>query len=325
LVQHSGLVSSIDWNPETNKIATCGHDRNAYVWELRGDTWKPTLVVLRINRAATKIKWSPAGNKLAVASGAKTVAICQYEESNDWWVSKKIKKHKSTVLDLAWCINNKFIVTGSVDFKCRIFSAYIENVDDDRDDGFGEVWPNQHQFGEVLAEFDQARAWVNSVAWSPSGLRIAFVGQGSTLHIVSIVAGSEPDVVTVKHKDLPFLTVDFLSDDTILACGFDRNPTIFTSNGKQTGAQWSLEQKVDKETSAVSVSKSSNVSSAFAKFRSAADRGHQNETNNDVTSYKTRHKNAIDCVSLVMTDPNRVTRFVTSSTDGQVLFWNVSY
>lgn len=37
-------------------------DRNAYVWKEGEDgKWKPTLVLLRINRAATCVKWSPKG------------------------------------------------------------------------------------------------------------------------------------------------------------------------------------------------------------------------------------------------------------------------
>jgi hypothetical protein len=37
-------------------------DRNAYVWTQGDDgKWKPTLVLLRINRAATCVKWSPLG------------------------------------------------------------------------------------------------------------------------------------------------------------------------------------------------------------------------------------------------------------------------
>jgi len=33
--------------------------------------WKPTLVLLNINRAATFVRWSPLENKFAVASGAR--------------------------------------------------------------------------------------------------------------------------------------------------------------------------------------------------------------------------------------------------------------
>lgn len=112
-------------------IVTCGHDRNAYVWKYDESekSWKPTLVILRINRAATCVKWSPNGDKFAVGSGAKCVPVCHFEENQNWWISKMIKKHKSSVLDLAWSPNQKFLVTGSSDFKCRIFSAYIDGVD----------------------------------------------------------------------------------------------------------------------------------------------------------------------------------------------------
>ncbi|KAG8864173.1 hypothetical protein FRC20_010335, partial [Serendipita sp. 405] len=77
LAQHDKLVTSIDWAPTTDRIVTCAQDRNAYVWTKEADpsnpsqiVWKPTLVVLKINRAATQVRWSPLENKFAVASGA---------------------------------------------------------------------------------------------------------------------------------------------------------------------------------------------------------------------------------------------------------------
>ena len=36
-------------------------DRNAFVWMLEGGKWKQVLVIPRINRAATCVKWSPKG------------------------------------------------------------------------------------------------------------------------------------------------------------------------------------------------------------------------------------------------------------------------
>ena len=32
------------------------------MWTFGGGEWKPSLVILRINRAATTVKWSPLGN-----------------------------------------------------------------------------------------------------------------------------------------------------------------------------------------------------------------------------------------------------------------------
>lgn len=127
---HFMLVTDIDWNHKTNAIATSGQDRNAYVWTLQENEWKPTLVVLRIGRTATSIRWSPSGNKFCVGSGSKQIPVCHYEESQDMWVAKMIKKAgKSTILAVDWSPNNLFIIAGGSDFKCRIFSAYIEGVD----------------------------------------------------------------------------------------------------------------------------------------------------------------------------------------------------
>ena len=117
--QHDSFVSAVDWSAVTNEIVTCSHDRNAYVWKLDKGVWKPTLVILRINRAATAVKWSPDGKKFAVASGAKSVPICYYEAANDWWISKMIKDHKSTVLCLDWCPNSKVCVCECVFLVCE--------------------------------------------------------------------------------------------------------------------------------------------------------------------------------------------------------------
>ena len=53
--------------------------------------WRHTLVLLRINRAATCVRWSPKENKFAVGSGDRLISICYFEAENDWWASKHIK------------------------------------------------------------------------------------------------------------------------------------------------------------------------------------------------------------------------------------------
>lgn len=69
--QHDKLITAISWAPQTNRIVTCSQDRNAYVWTPTEQGWKPALVLLRINRAATCVKWSPNEDKFAVGSGAR--------------------------------------------------------------------------------------------------------------------------------------------------------------------------------------------------------------------------------------------------------------
>ena len=56
--QHDALVTDIDWAPNTDRILSCSQDRNAYVWNKSSadGEWKPELVLLRSNRAATCCK-----------------------------------------------------------------------------------------------------------------------------------------------------------------------------------------------------------------------------------------------------------------------------
>lgn len=89
-----GYCTGIDWAPKSDRIVTCGADRNAYVWSQKDGVWKPTLVILRINRAATFVKWSPLENKFAVGSGARLISVCYFESENDWYVSMNIMEFR---------------------------------------------------------------------------------------------------------------------------------------------------------------------------------------------------------------------------------------
>jgi len=324
LNEHAGQVSGIDWCPSTNQIVTCGHDRNAYVWNLEDNVWKPTLVILRINRAATSVKWSPQGNKFAVGSGAKCVPVCQFDKTSNWWISKMIKKHKSTVMSLAWCVNNKFIVTGSADMKCRIFSAYLEGLDPADDDGFGEVFPKQHEFGEILAEFDHAKSWVHSVAWAPGGFRLAFGSHGSNLSFVQLLAGSQPIVQTINTRDLPYLDIQFLNDKTLIGAGFEGNIDLFTvTGGSETEPVWTFKDKVDKKTTGAAAATTTATSTARSIFTNADSKGTTFGAKSTEVVIATKHKNSIVNIQLVPTADGNVTQFTTAGIDGRVCFWDV--
>ncbi|KAJ0883216.1 putative WD40/YVTN repeat-like-containing domain superfamily [Helianthus annuus] len=60
--------------------------RNGTGWNEEGSLWVPTLVILRLNRAALCVQWSPKGNKFVVGSGAKTLDASNhmYDKSNNY-------------------------------------------------------------------------------------------------------------------------------------------------------------------------------------------------------------------------------------------------
>lgn len=72
------------------------------------------------DRAATHVRWSPKEDKFAVASGAKLISVCYFEEEHNWWVSKHIKKPiTSTVLSVDWHPENILLAAGSCDMKVK--------------------------------------------------------------------------------------------------------------------------------------------------------------------------------------------------------------
>jgi hypothetical protein len=206
LKEHTELVTGLDWGVKTNRIVSCSQDRNAYVWTLDAGKWKPTLVILRLQRAATFVAWSPREDKFAVSSGAKLVCICYFEDENDWWVSKHIKKHRSTVLSVKWHPNNVLVATASSDNRARVFSAWTKGVDKR-----GVVSPvpdpekKAETFGECLLEWDVG-AWVKDVAWSPSGNLLAFIGQDASVSVADVSQGQfPPAVVKLSENFVHFL------------------------------------------------------------------------------------------------------------------------
>ncbi|KAB0398774.1 hypothetical protein E2I00_004765, partial [Balaenoptera physalus] len=194
LKEHNGQVTGIDWAPESNRIVTCGTDRNAYVWTLKGRTWKPTLVILRINRAARCVRWAPQENKFAVGSGSRVISICYFEQENDWWSGHRgpdlseredagHEKPAPVPLTSAGCSGlsrpvweRESLVRPLPD--PRIFSAYIKEVEERP---APTPWGSKMPFGELMFESSSSCGWVHGVCFSASGSRVAWVSHDSTV------------------------------------------------------------------------------------------------------------------------------------------------
>jgi len=263
---HKHRVTGVDWNLNTNQIVSCGEDRNAYVWNAVGDEWKPSLVVLRVNRAALCVKWSPHGNKFAVGTSAKSVMVCNYEEEQDWWVSKSIRKMKSSVTCLDWHPNNLMLAAGGTDMKCRIYNAYLENDDQDGDDAICEFYADKKSFGQVLEEFP-SMGFVNSCSFSPDGQKLVFASQSAQVTFVNLMGADNDSVVTVQQcMTLPFNCVIFHpANPVVLAGGHNENVYTLTIDDDCLASPEKLEGGKKKS--------GPSKNSAFAKFQNMATTG----------------------------------------------------
>lgn len=322
LEEHDLVISGISWSPVTNKIVTCSHDRNAFVWSYDADQnkWNPILCALMLNRAALDVHWSPAGTKFAVASGAKTIAVSRLNRSqwSDWYVSKLIKGHKSTVQQVAWHPNGLVLATACTDFKCRVVSAVVEEVDTDPNPApFGTVKP----FGEAYHMFS-CGGWVTAVAWSPSGSILAYAGQDSTIHFVRFEPGGEVIEQRLRYALLPVSCLTFLSEKAVVGGGHDMNPLVFSAD---SAGKWSFLRRMEEKATAATKSTGavSSMASARAMFQAKALRG-QASSGGAGKDLWTQHANAIvGMESMGGAGDATCSKLSTCGLDGRLVVWEV--
>lgn len=240
---HDKTVTGVDIAPNTGKIVTCSQgespspryktkllaqisdflsaDRNAYVWEPSPSGWKPTLVLLRINRAATFVRWSPSETKFAVGSGARLIPVCYFEEEDNWWVSKHLKKPiRSTITTVAWHPNSVLLAAGSTDGHARVFSSFVKGVDARPEP---TPWGERLPFNTVCGEFlNNTAGWIHSVAFSPGGGALAFAGHDSSVTVVYPSGPEQPPraIVSINTQLLPFMSLIWSSETEIIAAGY---------------------------------------------------------------------------------------------------------
>lgn len=267
LEAHKHRVTGVDWNLTENRILSCGEDRNAYVWNLNDeDVWKPSLVVLRVNRAALCCKWSTSGKKFAVGTSARSIMICSYDEEHDFWVGKSIRKPKSAVTCLSWHCSDLLLAAGGTDFKCRVYNVFDPAVDEDAD-GASALYGNIKKFGTILGEFSSL-GYVNGCAFNAEGSQLVFVSQSSQMTLVTFTGDGNTESETKQLGLLPFNSVTFAgSPEVIVAGGHTKTCHKFTVDG----TSFSDPEEVVREAKAKK--KKAGTSAAFAKFQNLANTG----------------------------------------------------
>uniref|UniRef100_A0A8K9XQV7 Actin-related protein 2/3 complex subunit n=1 Tax=Oncorhynchus mykiss TaxID=8022 RepID=A0A8K9XQV7_ONCMY len=308
LTEHSGRITGIDWAPDSNRIVTCASDRNAYVWTLKDKVWKPTLVLVRINRAATFVKWSPLENKFALGSGARLISVCYFEKENDWWLSKHIKKSiRSTVMCLDWHPNNILLAAGSSDFHCRIFSAYIKEIEDKPGP---TAWGAKMPFGEMLLETKDCGGWVHSVSFSPSGDHLAWVAHNSSISVADATQGKEMTQLTTDR--LPLVSVLYVSPTEMVAAGHDCCPFQFSYKGPGS-LKFVKKLDIPKQTSRGSMS-------AMQHFRNLDKKATDDESN----ELGCLHQNSITQLCIVSGTKAHVDKYSSVGLDGTPVTFNMA-
>ncbi|KIW51257.1 hypothetical protein PV05_09996 [Exophiala xenobiotica] len=312
---HDKTVTGVDIAPNSGMIVTCSQDRNAYVWEPSPSGWKPTLVLLRINRAATFVRWSPSEKKFAVGSGARLIAVCYFEEENDWWVSKHLKKPiRSTVTTLAWHPNSVLLAAGSTDSHARVFSGFIKGIDERPEPS---VWGERLPFNTVCGEYlNDSAGWVHAVSFSPSGDALAFAAHDSS---ITVVYPSGPDsppkaMLSISMQTLPYTSLIWNGESEIIAAGYDCE--AFRFRGSEAG--WEMVGSVEAKTRP-GMGSGAREESALHMFRQMDLKGKVK----DDTQLNTTHQNTINTLRVYEGSAAGVRKFSTSGVDGRIVVWTI--
>ena len=116
----------------------------------------------------------------------------------------------STVLSLDWHPNNYLLAVGSSDFRARVYSAYVKEIES-RPEGtaWGQKMPrgylmfkccnegihtqfwNHSLLTHSLPLSSFSLDWVQSVSFSPTGNKLAWVGHGSSISVVNVKCDKE--------------------------------------------------------------------------------------------------------------------------------------
>lgn len=156
------------------------------------------------------------------------IAVCYFEEENDWWISKHLKKPiRSTITSLAWHPNSVLLAAGSTDSHARVFSSYIKGVDERPEP---TAWGERLPFNTVCGEFlNDTAGWVHGVSFSPSGNVLAFVSHDSSVTVVYPSAPEQPPraMLNISTRLLPFTSLIWNGENEIIAAGHVRLSLVF--------------------------------------------------------------------------------------------------
>eukprot|EP00759_Apiculatamorpha_spiralis_P059223 PhF_6_TR9747/c0_g1_i1/m.15017/K05757/ARPC1A_B; actin related protein 2/3 complex, subunit 1A/1B len=317
---HELTVSCIDWCPATNCIASCGHDRVAYVWAPTGkSSWEPEMVTLAIesNMGALCCSWSASGKRFCVGTSTSSPSVVVKDESegNNWWISSAIKNHAAgAIISSAFCPTEEaLLATGSADGHLRVVSSFVKGVDP------AEVRDKLGKLGNVLFDQQITGSWVNGVAWNAAGSLLAAVTHDSCVHIITRAAAADGAIAFSSTKKLRTLVprcLTFVGDYQFVVAGADMYPTAVsvdpTTNALKLSGRWTA--AVAK---AASSPGSNSIRDAMSKFQNEALLGQATK----VDAAATRHMGDITLIACIKPSNGDGFSLATSGMDGRVEIW----
>jgi actin related protein 2/3 complex subunit 1A/1B len=190
-----------------------------------------------------------------------------------------------------------------------VFSSYIKDVEEKPT---STNWGSKMPFGNLMAEFACGGGWVHSICFSANGERLAWVGHDSSVSVVDAANGQK--LTTMKTDVLPFMAVSWITDNSLVAAGFDCCPMLYAYNGSSVSFVSKLDDSGKQQTA--------GKVSAMARFKAMDSRAATDDSSTE-TTLGTVHQNTIIQLSIHSGTKSKCTKFATSGVDGQLVIWDV--
>jgi WD40 repeat protein len=278
---HDDAVTSVAWSPDGKRLAT-GSGRSlrsgigflrtgeAKVWDAASG--QELLTLEGHDGKVNTVAWSPDSQRLATASGDKTVKVWDAATGRELLT---LRRHTGSVLSVAWSPDGKRLATGGGDQTAKVWDATsgqeLLTLEGHEDKVLSVAWSPD---GQHLAtgSYDQtARVWdaasgqesltlkghtrpVYSVAWSPGGKRLATGSSDSTAKVWDAASGHElPDLE--GHNRFRVTTVAWSREGKWLATGSGNGAKVWDAasgkglltlnghTGEVTSVAWSPDGK----------------------------------------------------------------------------------
>ena len=172
---HTKPVSAVSWSPDGSRIVSGSWDTTVQVWNVQ--TGRKLLTYRGFSREVSSVAWSPDGKYIASSSWDTTVQVRQAESGSRIFT---YAGHSSPVHTVAWSPT-----TSSDDLRIASGSGAAANADVDTT---VQIW---HAFtGNNPLLYRDHFYFVNAVAWSPDGKKMASASADTNVQVWNATTGS---------------------------------------------------------------------------------------------------------------------------------------
>ncbi|TME00384.1 MAG: hypothetical protein E6I80_25985 [Chloroflexi bacterium] len=225
---HTKPVSSVAWSPDGSRIVSGSWDTTVQVWNVQ--TGRKLLTYRGFSREVSAVAWSPDGKYIASASWDATVQVRQAESGSRLFT---YSGHTSPVHAVAW---SPTISSSPSASGWRIASASGADANADVDNTV-QIW--NALTGDNPLIFRDHYYFVNAVAWSSDGKKIASASADTNVQVWNVATGG--NILTYRGHSSKVNSVAWSPNGTRIASASDdrtvqiwdatTGETIFTYRG----------------------------------------------------------------------------------------------